>query len=185
MLRDIEVTEFILREKVYFTSSNFKFQSCMLFRYKEMYNTKKCFRSIRETVASVCVICKIFVAIRDIFHRVPIFTFTRFRGRKAYRSDPCRVLPSSCIPRFKAYADGQMETCDVGSRLALESPETPCVATLNNTRAYFSIAHAMSLAPLKIHDCQHPNLFSSFKRQKTPYKFELLRETNARYNNVS
>lgn len=34
-----------------------------------------------------------------------------------------------------------METCDVGSRLAVVSPETPCVATLNNTRAYFSIAH--------------------------------------------
>lgn len=67
---------------------------------------KKCPRSIKETVAFVCVICKIFVAIRDIFHRVPIFTFTRFRDRKAYRSDPCRVLPSSCIPRFKAYADG-------------------------------------------------------------------------------
>lgn len=70
-----------------------------------------------------------------------------------------------------------METCDVGSRLAVESRETPCVATLNNTRAYFSIARTMSLAPLKMHDCLRPNLFSTFRRQKTLYKFKLLRET--------
>lgn len=183
MLRDTKVQQNSLCytcEKIYFTFNNQKFQS-----YVIPTNKKNVLVFIKETVAFVCVICKIFVAIRDIFHRVPIFTFTRFQGRKAYRSDPCRVLPSSCIPRFKAYADGQMETCDVGSRLAVESPETSCVATLNNTRAYFSIAHAMSLAPLKIHDCQHPNLFSSFKRQKTPYKFELLRETEARQNNAS
>jgi len=67
---------------------------------------KEIFLFYKRTVAFVCAICKIFVAIRDIFHRVPIFTFTRFRGRKAYRSDPYKVLPSSCIPRFKAYADG-------------------------------------------------------------------------------
>lgn len=38
------------------------------------------------------------------------------------------------------------------------------LATLNNTRAYFSIARTMSLAPLKMHDCQRLNLFRSCRR---------------------
>lgn len=140
------------------------------------------------TVAFVCVICRIFVGARDIFHRVPIFAFTRFRGRKAY-IDQIRVeyhFPRASRVSKHMQMD-RWKPVTSGPRLAAVSPETPCVATLNNTRAYFSIAHIRDVvgAAGNARLSASQFIFDRRKRQRREkkrrlYKFELSRETNPR-----